>query len=228
MNRIKSVITQVNSSLIVKLALYTSVRLNPVTGQRIRLINVAGKDLLIPIIAHIIETGPTITILMNDHLDAQPGETITLTRPRGNGFDIHTSAMKIGFVVRNEPYTFLSTVLSNRDDLKLHEISVISSQLLNGLPANFEIMSAEDLQDVLLWADQVYFECKQNKLTEMVEKLSLEVPKRVQENSYIFVNGSYGCMGVGECRLCEVSFPTGKRIRLCETGPILRLCDLIN
>ncbi len=171
----------------------------------------------------------------------QPGDSVDLLGPLGNGFSVDPGAHNLLLVAGGigiAPLPFLAkTVLDRGRSVILLQGASSAVQLcpVHLLPAGTRCMtSTEDgttgkrgmitslLPDYIGWADQI-FACGPNSMYQTIAEQNRKMlkPKPVQ----VSLEVSMGC-GLGVCYGCTVKTRQGLK-QVCQDGPVFELKDIL-
>ncbi len=152
----------------------------------------------------------------------QIGKNILVRGPIGNGFHPIGRYGKILFIVPGGLIGSLQPLIDIA--IQTQKSVAISSKNNNWqIHPEVEIISIEDIDFAISWADFIYLECARNELEnfpDIINKI-----KHHRTTSEIFIYSPVLCGGNGDCMVCTVHTKSGFR-RICKDGPILPIEEL--
>lgn len=157
-----------------------------------------------------------------------PGDRLSVLPPKGQGFDLPTSAQRVGLVALDISPTRLLTLvkpaLSMNASVALFCDPSLTADIFDRIPPAVEVAAVSDLRDNLNWPDFLAVDLKRESLAELSNILS-EKGDRI--DGQVLVRTPMPCRGLGECGVCAVRTKQGWQLA-CKDGPVFPLKELLN
>jgi dihydroorotate dehydrogenase electron transfer subunit len=104
-------------------------------------------------------------------------------------------------------------------------VALFSAAIPNGLPSAVEIAPAEQMSDVLEWADYLALDLATGWLARWKSAAGLREGQKLPFSGQALVRAPVACGGLGECGVCAVRTRSGWSLA-CKDGPVYDLANL--
>jgi hypothetical protein len=154
----------------------------------------------------------------------QPGSSLRLLGPLGNGVTLPRPLRRLALAVFEESPTILLSVarLANQQGA---EVALFAEPPLPALPAWLEASPLAALPEALTWADFLALDLPSSSLPHLRQHLGLPSHAACPCPAQALVRLPMPCGAVAECGACAVSMRRGWRLA-CKDGPVFDLNDL--
>ena len=147
-----------------------------------------------------------------------PGREIYLRGPLGRGFELPSSARRIGLVTLTESAARLYGLI--QPALKQDAAIVLVSDLrMDNLPDEVEVHPLSALSEIIEWADYVALDVARENLPGLREQIFKGEQAKVQIEAQVLVRTPIPCGGIAECGVCAVTVKSGWKMA-CKDGPV--------
>lgn len=226
MRTINSTVLEVQNTHLIKLSFVEERSGTIYAGQRVFFQPTWDTKALLPSIAYVVFCSrKELYLYAPDLMDLTPGVGLSVSFPSGNGFLGIQPSSKLLILLPPEQINFLSNYIITISEFEQTEISVIPTTTMVGLPRAVEVVDHTNIDNAIDWADILLTETQRSKLSNLFDDPIHKLAKSKKKVIEILVHSPYGCKGIAECALCEVTDQKGKRIRLCDHGPVLVSID---
>ncbi|TES93226.1 MAG: hypothetical protein E3J88_00415 [Anaerolineales bacterium] len=151
----------------------------------------------------------------------QPGDTLTLRGPLGQGFSIPENTKHVGLVALGDTVSRLlplSSPIINAGG----EVALFSDTPLPRLPTQVEANPLKALADALTWADFLAFDGPLETFKDVRNFLGLSYQDPLPCPAQALVYTPMPCGGMADCGVCAVKWK-GKKYKLaCKDGPVFQ------
>ena len=153
--------------------------------------------------------------------DWQPGDTLILRGPLGQGFSLPPRIKRVGLVALGITTARLLPIA----EMALQEgmeVALFTDARLPRLPSQIEVNPLRSLLDVLSWCDYLAFDGAPSNYEDIGKTLGLSPTTPLPCPAQVLVCQPMPCGGLGECGVCAVP---GKRRRYklaCVDGPVFQ------
>jgi len=157
-------------------------------------------------------------------MDWEPGDSLSLRGPLGNGFSLPASARHVALVVLGETSARLKPLLAAAlgQDASVVLVSKLES---SDFPPEVEIQPPSALADILRWADYLALDVSHESLPGLRERLGLGQQAKVAFEAQVLVVTPMPCGAMAECGVCVVTVRRGWKMA-CKDGPVFNLGEL--
>lgn len=152
----------------------------------------------------------------------QIGDWVYYRGPIGNGFQPMSYYENLLFIIPGEVIGSLNPLIDEAI-LKNKNISIACNDFVNQFNPETEIISFDDLEYAIDWADYLYLECRNEDLHNF--ESILNNIKNSKLPSEIFIHTSTLCGGTADCMVCAVKTRRGFQ-QVCKTGPVLLISEM--
>jgi NAD(P)H-flavin reductase len=152
----------------------------------------------------------------------QLGKKLYVRGPIGNGFNPIGSEGKILFIIPGEPIGSLQSLIVDAIQSQKN-VAIMCTDFEWQIHPEVEIISFEDYEYAINWADYIYIECAKNELTTISEIISLIKKHCIPAEIFIFA--PVLCGGNADCMVCTVHKKSGYR-QICKEGPVISVEEL--
>ena len=147
-----------------------------------------------------------------------PGREIYLRGPLGRGFELPSSARRIGLVTLTDSAARLYGLI--QPSLKQDAAIVLVSALgVDNLPDEVEVHPLSALSEIIEWADYVALDVARENLPGLREQIFNGKRAKVPIKAQVLVRSPVPCGGIAECGVCAVSVKSGWKMA-CKDGPV--------
>ena len=155
----------------------------------------------------------------------QPGTSLFLRGPLGQGFSLPGSARRVALVPLGETSARLEPVLAAA--LEQGAALVLVSDLdLSDLPPEVEIQPLSALAEVARWADYLAIDADRESLPGLHAMLGFSRQARITIEAQVLVATPMPCGGLAECGVCAVTTRRGWKMA-CKDGPVFDVNELV-
>jgi hypothetical protein len=160
----------------------------------------------------------------------QPGQTIHFRGPLGQGFQLSMTNRRyllIGF--DSHPGRLMPLINSGIDssaDVVLAGDFVSSAAVTRALPAEVEMASTGQLDDLMQWADFIAIDVPLDNIRFLGNLFHIAGKDLTRMDAQVLVYSNMPCAGIAECGICAVRTKSGYKLG-CVDGPVFSLKDLI-
>jgi hypothetical protein len=159
----------------------------------------------------------------NSNLTWKVGDWVYYRGPIGNGFQSITNYDKFLFISPGEWIGSLNPLI---DDalLKNKNVSIVCNNLVSHFNPEFEIMSLDDIDFAIQWAEFIYLEFRLENMQNIHPVLNKIITVGVP--CEVFIQTAILCGGTADCMVCAVKTSKGFQ-QVCKTGPVFRISELV-
>lgn len=154
----------------------------------------------------------------------QPGMSIHLRGPFGNGFQLPVGVRRLAVAVF-EPSAERLYPLIEQALAQGAAVVCCASNVLADLPSAVEILPFESAEDVLAWTDYLAVDLGKTSIRSARHALHIENARRLPYPAQALVTVPMPCGGSGACGICSVSTRSGWKLA-CSDGPVFDLLGL--
>jgi len=154
----------------------------------------------------------------------RPGREIYLRGPLGRGFELPSSARRIGLVTLTDSAARLYGLI--QPALKQEAaIALVSDLGMDNLPDEVEVHPVSSLSEIIEWADYVALDVARENLPVLREQIFNDKQAKVPIKSQVLVRSPLACGGIAECGACAVTVKSGWKMA-CKDGPVFDWTEL--
>ena len=154
---------------------------------------------------------------VSDKKNWQIGDWVYFRGPIGNGFKPISYFEKLLFIIPGDIIGSLNPLIDEAI-LRNKNISIACNNINSQFKPESEIISFEDLEFAIDWADYIYLECRYEDLAD-IEQIMNNI-KTSGVPSEIFIETPILCGGTADCMVCAVKTKHGFQ-QVCKIGPVL-------
>jgi dihydroorotate dehydrogenase electron transfer subunit len=160
--------------------------------------------------------------------DWYPGDEFQFLPPQGNGFQLPSSARRIGLLpVGVSPLRLLTLVkpaLAQDASLALFLDTDQRSVFLDNISSQIEIVPQSSLTDNVDWLDYLAVDIRLEDLDSLAQYLTRS---NISFDGQVLIRTMMPCRGLGTCGVCAVKTKSGWKM-ICKDGPIFDLTEVMN
>lgn len=229
MNHIKSIITGTSAEGIIEVRRVDGDPIVATPGQRIQLLALDGFPFIKPAYAHILSYGASLSLHFPENEEIYPGQELLLNNPAGQGIKHLQGNNKFLIRPNGSNISFLSTFIHFFAQDPSNQIScLIDKDRRIFMPNSVELINEDEYAQSVEWADKILLETTADRLSDLIQTEISQLSKQDRRKVNVFVNAEYGCGGKGDCGLCVSQTADGRKLSMCEKGPLLTCLDLFN
>lgn len=156
-----------------------------------------------------------------------PGEVLAFLPPQGHGFELPTTARRVGLIpFEVSPARLLSLVnpiLAQGAEVALFCDPVFPMDVLSRIPSRVEILPLSTLAEDPTWPDYLAVDLERSAIDLFIERIDLGGSHC---EGGVLVRTDMPCRGVGECGVCAVPTRRGWRFA-CVDGPVFPVAEVL-
>jgi len=159
---------------------------------------------------------------VNEKQEWKIGDWVYFRGPIGNGFQPMSFYEKLLFIIPGELIGSLIPLIDEAI-LRNKNISIACNNVVSQFKPESEIISFDDLEFAIDWADYIYLECKYEDFPNF--EWIINNIKKCGVPSEIFFQTAILCGGTADCMVCAVKTRRGFQ-QVCKTGPVLLISEM--
>ena len=147
-----------------------------------------------------------------------PGREICLRGPLGQGFELPSSARRVGLVTLTDSAARLYGLI--QPALKQDAaIALVSDLRIDNLPDEVEVHPLSALSEIIEWADYIALDVARENLPGLREQIFNGGQAKAPIKAQVLVRSPVPCGGIAECGVCAVTVKSGWKMA-CKEGPV--------